>query len=82
MSIAPTLESTPARRCDAIVNSLLRGLFLDTGSKKALSTEGDSAEHLFQRVRFKILRNDHFNILIDSGNVASKAACPTQNLFG
>ena len=41
MIVVPTLESTLARRWDAILNLLLRGLYLETGSTKTFPTERD-----------------------------------------
>jgi hypothetical protein len=39
MIVVPIFESTPGRRSDAIVNSLRRGLFVETGSRKTFPTE-------------------------------------------
>jgi len=39
MIVVPIFESTLVRRSDAIVNSLLRELFVETGSRKTFPTE-------------------------------------------
>jgi hypothetical protein len=81
MSVIPTFERTLARRCNPIVNSLLRGLFLDTRSRKIFLTERDPREtrrDLIKGVGLKIFGYDHFDILINSVNVACKTLSPPQ----